>query len=74
MRVKKIGQWQETRVGTGYDHGVYVEAVDMSRDRPRYAQVAYAFIADDDIRALDRGEVVDLLDLVPEDLALRIDS
>ncbi len=29
MRVRKIGQWEETRVSSGHDHGLYLEAADI---------------------------------------------
>lgn len=71
MRVKKIGTWEETKVASGFNHGFYLEAVDIPWDRPRYAAVAYMFIEDADIGRLDRGETV-VLELDPEDLQERI--
>ena len=47
MRVKKIGQWEETRVASGYDSGFYLEAVDIPSDQPRYAAVSYSTLWED---------------------------
>ena len=35
MRVRKIGTWEETRIGSGYDSGFYLEAVDVPHGQPR---------------------------------------
>ncbi len=74
MQVRKIGTWEETRVGSGYDSGFYLEAVDIPRDRPRYAAVSYSALWEDtQTKPLARGECVEL-DLTEEDLASRIDE
>ena len=63
MRLRKIGDYQYKG-----SVGVYLEAVDVPRTRPRYAAVDWAFLADALHPALRREEVLDVA--LPVDLCL----
>lgn len=54
MRLRKVG----TFVYKG-SPGLYVEAVDVPRDQPRYAAIGYGEMEEAESRALDRGETID---------------
>ena len=63
MKLRKIGTFQYKG-----DQGLYVEAVEVPRDQPRYAAISYGAMAEAESRALDRGAVVEstVLDNDPE--------
>lgn len=73
MQIRKIGDWKEEKVASGFDTGYYVEAIDIPRDQPRYAKVSCREIHDADIRRLARGETIEYA-LAPDELALRWDE
>lgn len=73
MQIRKIGDWREERVSSGPDNGFYVEAVDVARDRPRYAKVSFREIEDADIQRLDEGHTVEF-PLARADLAWQWDQ
>jgi len=52
MRLRKIGDYQYK--GSA---GIYLEAVDVPRTKPRYAAVDWEFLPDEIFPAIDRGEV-----------------
>jgi len=63
MRLRKVGTFQYKG-----SSGLYVEAVDIARDQPRYAAIEYGQMDETESRALDRGQVIEstILDLDPE--------
>jgi hypothetical protein len=72
MRLRKIGTYHYKG-----DHGIYVEAVDVPRDQPRYAVIDDGFLEERESLALDRGDIIDsdILDPDPAvSLHARIDA
>lgn len=72
MRIQQVGQYEENRVSTGFDAGVYVCATGIPAPLARYAKISYREIEDADIRRLAAGETIEQA-LDPEDLAVRWD-
>ena len=54
MRLRKIGTFEYKG-----SHSLYVEAVDLSTDTPRYAAIEYGFLDERESRALNLGQIVD---------------
>jgi hypothetical protein len=54
MRLRKVGTFQYKG-----SSGLYVEAVDIARDQPRYAAIEYGQMDETESRALDRGQVIE---------------
>lgn len=63
MRLRKIGNFRHKD-----SVGLYVEAVDLPLEAPRYAAIEYGQMEESESRALDRGETVEstILDADPE--------
>ena len=71
-KVRRIGTWHATRAGI-HDRGLYLETTDVPWAERRYVKRSYMFFDDEDIRRLDRGEII-TLDVDPEELGERIDE
>lgn len=74
LTMKTIGTWRETRVHSGRDSGLSLEAVDVPHDHPRAAAVRSAAVWEDtQTKPLARGETGEM-ETDPEDLCARIDQ